>query len=177
MIRAVLHKRFCNLRISPIVLFILHSTVSRFLSKGNQVSRMIPRCFWDVVCITLLLLNTTEGCNVALDFRLKLTSCACFLGSGLKRIFHWNDRLFIFAKSLFSSRAEVLLSWITEHNDVSSGNSLSIEDNPSDKSLIFIKNNNGPSMEPWGTPVLTSDESKTCPLKQNSLFPISQKVA
>ena len=41
---------------------------------------MMPRCFWDVVCITLLLLNTSGGCDIALDLRLKITSCACFLG-------------------------------------------------------------------------------------------------
>ena len=113
-IRAVLGKRFCNLRIRPIVLFILHSTISICFSKGNRVSRMIPRCFWDVVCITLLLLllllllNTSGGCEGALDFRLKMTSCACFLWFELKLIFHWNAHLFIFAKSLFGSRAEVL---------------------------------------------------------------------
>ena len=123
-IRAVLGKRFCNLRIRPIVLFILHSTASRCFSKDNRVSRMIPRYFWDVVCIALWLLNTSVGCDIALDFRLKITSCACFLGSGLKLIFHWNAHLFIFAKSLFSSRAEVLLPWITEKKDVSSAKSI-----------------------------------------------------
>ena len=48
------------------------------------------------------------------------------------------------------------LPWITENKDVSSANSLAFEDNPSDKSLIYIKNNNGPSMEPCETPLLTS---------------------
>ena len=139
---------------------------------------MIPRCFWDTVCITLLLLlllNTIGGCNIILDFRLKMTFCACFLGSGLKLIFHWNAHLVFFVKSLFSSRVEVLLSWITENKDVLSAKSLVFEDNPSDKSLIYIKNNNGPSMEPWGTPALTSDQSGTCPFDKT--FSCSQKVA
>ena len=57
-------------------------------SKDNRVSRMIPRCLWDAACIKLLLLNTSSGCDVALDFRLKITSCACFFGSRLKLIFH-----------------------------------------------------------------------------------------
>ena len=39
---------------------------------------MIPRCFWDVVCTALLLLNVSVGCDIALDFRLKITSYACF---------------------------------------------------------------------------------------------------
>ena len=72
----------------PIVLFILHSTVSRCFSKENRASRVIPRCLWDAACIALLLVNTSDGCDVALDFRLKITSCACFFGSGLKIIFH-----------------------------------------------------------------------------------------
>ena len=53
-IRADLGKRFCNLRIRPIVLLILHN-LSRCFSKDNQVSRNITRCFWDVACIALLL--------------------------------------------------------------------------------------------------------------------------
>ena len=65
MIRAVLGERFCNLRIRPIVMFILHSTFSRCFSKDKRVTRMIPRKFWDVVGITLLLLNTSGVCDIA----------------------------------------------------------------------------------------------------------------
>ena len=60
---------------------------------------------------------------------------------------------------MFSSRAEVLLSWITENKDVLSAKRLVFEDNPSDRSLIYIRNNNGPRMEPWGTPALTSHQT------------------
>ena len=84
--------------------------------------------------------------------------------------------LFIFSKLLFSSRAEVLLSWITENKDVSSAKSLAFEDNPSDKSLIYIKNNNGPSMEPWGTLALTSDQSETCPFNKTLCFLFLRKL-
>ena len=45
--------------------------------------------------------------------------------------------------------------------DVSLVNSLAFEDNPSDTPLTYIENNNRPSMEPWGTPALTSDQSET----------------
>ena len=151
-------------------MFILCSTVSRCFSKYSRVSR----CFWDVVSVTLLLLllllNTSGRYDIALDFRLKMTSFACFLGSGLKLTFHWNAYLFTFAKSLFSSRAEVLLSWITENKDISSANNLVFEDNVSDKSLIYIRNDNGPSMETWGTPALTSDQSQTCPFNKTLCF-------
>ena len=88
----------------------------------------------------------------------------------VKLIFHWNAHLFIFAKSLFSSRAEALLSWITENKDVSSANSLVFEDNLSDRSLIYIKNNNGPSMDPWGTRALISDKSDTYPFNKTLCF-------
>ena len=88
MITADQGKRFCNVRIRPIILFTLYSTASRCLSKDNQASRIILGCFWDVACIALLLLNTSGRCNIALDFRPKITSRACFFGSGLKPIFH-----------------------------------------------------------------------------------------
>ena len=35
-----------------------------------------------------------------------------------------------------------------------SAKSLALEDKPSLKSLIYIKNNNGARMEPWETPAL-----------------------
>ena len=73
-ISEVLGKRFCNLRVRLIVLFILHSSVSRCFSNDNRVSRIITRCFWDIACVTLLLLlllllillNTSGRCDIAL---------------------------------------------------------------------------------------------------------------
>ena len=62
-----------------------------------------------------------------------------------------------------------MLSWITENNDVSSANSFAFKDN-TDKSLIYIKNNNGSSMEPWGTPALTSDQYETFPFNKTLSF-------
>ena len=53
---------------------------------------------------------------------------------------------------------------------MSSGNSLAFEDNPSDKSLTYIKSNNGPSIEPWGAPALTSDQPETCPFNKTLCF-------
>ena len=55
--------------------------------------------------------------------------------------------LLIFAKSLLSSRAQVLLTWITENKDVLSANSLRFEDNSYDESLIDIVNNNRPRIK------------------------------
>ena len=111
-IRADLGMGFCNLQTRPIVLFILHRTISRYFSKDKRVSRLIPIRFWDVACITIILLKTSGGCNIALDFRLKMTSCACFFRSLLKLILHWKVHLFILTKSLFNLRAEILPLWI-----------------------------------------------------------------
>ena len=80
------------------------------------------------------------------NFLLKMTSWACLLGSGLKLIFRWKAQSLIFFKSLFSSFAEVVMSCVTENRDVSSANNFALEDRSPDKS--FIKNNNGPKMEP-----------------------------
>ena len=41
--------------------------------------------------------------------------------------------------------------------------SLVLEDKPSTKLLIYIKNNSGPRMEPWGTPALTLVLEEDCP--------------
>ena len=46
--------------------------------------------------------------------------------------------------------------------EVSSAKSLVLEDTPSTVTLIYIKNNNSPRMEPWGTPTLTLDYEEGC---------------
>ena len=40
-----------------------------------------------------------------------------------------------------------------------------LERSPSERSLIQIKNNNGPRMEPWGTPRMTFVHMETWPLR------------
>ena len=128
---------------------------------------MIPRCFWDVVCITLLLLslNTAGGCNIALDSRLKMISCACFLRSGLRIIFYWKA-IHLSLPSRYSIQ-EQRYHGSQKKKDVSSANSPAFEDKPSDKSLINIKNNSRPSMEPWGT---QSSQSETLPFSKSLCF-------
>ena len=53
----------------------------------------------------------------------------------------------------------------TEQRDVSSTKSLQSEDTPFDPSLMSIRNNNGPKIEPWGTPALTFSQYEFCPFK------------
>ena len=81
-----------------------------------------------------------------------MTCWACLLGLELKLIFRWTAQSLIFCKSLFSSFAEVVMSYATENRDVSSANHFVLENRSPDKSFMYIKNNNGSKMEPWGTP-------------------------
>ena len=106
----------------------LKSGVNLF-QKNNLVSRMISRFFWDVAYIALLLWKLV-GVHIALDFRLKITSCACFLGSGLKLVFYWKVHVFIFDKSLLRLRAGVLISWITENKGKSAAIKAILQRNP-----------------------------------------------
>ena len=43
-----------------------------------------------------------------------------------------------------------------ENKDVSSANSLALEERPVVRSLMQIKNNKGSNMDPWGTSAVTS---------------------
>ena len=51
-----------------------------------------------------------------------------------------------------------------------SPNNLAFEDSPSDKLLIYIKNNSGPSIEPWETPALISDQPETYPFNKTVFY-------
>ena len=73
------------------------------------------------------IIKTTEGCDISFNFRLKIISWACLLGSGLKLIFHWNAQLLTFFKSLFISFAAVLMLCATLKRDVSSANKCRLE--------------------------------------------------
>ena len=91
-------------------------------------------------------------------------------GSGLKLIFHWNAQLLIFLKSLFKWAAEVLISRTTEKREVLSAKGLAFVDRSSERSLMQIKNNSGPSMDSWGTPASILVQWKTYPLKTTCYF-------
>ena len=47
-----------------------------------------------------------------------------------------------------------------ENREASSANSLALDDNPSDKSLIQTKKGNGPKIDPRRTPALTMVHEK-----------------
>ena len=90
----------------------------------------------------------------------KITSCAGFLGSGLKSIFHWHAHCKITLRSRFKYLADSLRSWTIKK--VSSANNLAIELSPSGRPLIYIKNNRGPRMDHCGTPALTGNQLDSC---------------
>ena len=135
-INACLGKVLCNLRRRPIVLFVWLWTLIKCSLKLRLASRITPRCFWYVLWLTVLLLKVRGGWFNFLVFLLKITSWACLLGSGLKLIFHWYAQLLIFTKSSFNSFLVLLLSRITENNDVSSANNLAFDERPFGRSLI-----------------------------------------
>ena len=62
-------------------------------------------------------------------------------------------------------------SLTTEKIDVSSAKSLGLESNPLGKSFMYTKKNNGPKIDPWGTPGLMEDHLDDWP----SLVPVSKK--
>ena len=151
------------MRKRPIVLLTLFRTLLRCSSKVNLTSNVTPRCFWEEVCKTLLLLKTKDGCGSFFILRLKITSWACLLGSGLKLIFHWKAHLLIFFRSSFNSLAEAFTSWTTENNDVSSAKSFTLEDKSSAKSLYQL------NIDPFGTAAWTLVQDEFCPLRILSL--------
>ena len=51
-----------------------------------------------------------------------------------------------------------------------SANNFAFDERPSARSFIYIKNRSGPSMEPWGTPALTSAQEEVCPLRNTFCF-------
>ena len=54
----------------------------------------------------------------------------------------------IFAKSLFSSSAEVFTLWATENNEVSQTNGLEFHNKLSAGSFMYIRNRSGTNMKP-----------------------------
>ena len=70
------------------------------------------------------------------NLRLKMTSWACLVVSGLKFIFHWVAQLLILSKSLLRLFVEVWMSCITENKDVSSAKSFALDGRASFRSLM-----------------------------------------
>ena len=64
---------------------------------------------------------------------------------------------------------------MTENKDMLSANNLEFEERPFDKSLIWMRKNNGPRTEPCGTPVVTLAQEETYPFNTTLYFQLSKK--
>ena len=117
-------------------LFALEIIEETWSDKFSFSSNIIPKCFWCVLLITSSLLKNNGEWIGLISLPEKITSCACFEGSGLKDIFHWKARELIFSRSWFKSDAELLELKTVENKDVSSANSFALVIKPSGKSLI-----------------------------------------
>ena len=109
------------------------------LIKLSFSSKWILKCFWLEFCITGEFLKCTMGWVTFWLLQEKTTSWACSVTSGLNDIFHWYTQLKILIKSSFSCNDDKLISWTTEKIEVSSPNSLAVDDKFLDRSLIYTK--------------------------------------
>ena len=88
---------------------------------------------------------------------------------------HRCAELLILPKSLFSSIPQLSTSCTAENNEALTANNLALDDNSSASSFIYIKNNNGLSIEPFDTPALTLVHVGTCPFKTTLCFLFRKK--
>ena len=75
-------------------------------------------------------------------------------------IFHLCAHSDIFCRSLFNTSAEVVLSCTTENREISSAKSFTVDSMFSEKSFMYIRKNNGPRIDPCGTPAFTGSHSE-----------------
>ena len=174
MISVSLDNKFQSLRKRSTALLTLANILLKWSSNVNLKSNMTPRCFWEKLWQTLLL-KTKGGWVDLLDLQLKIISCACLLWSRLKLIFHWKAHSLTFFKSSFNSFTEVFTSWKTENNDVSSAKCFALEVKLSDKSFVYVENNNGPRIDPWGAPAWTLVHDEFLPLSTTFCFLLLKK--
>ena len=132
-----LGNKFWSLERSTIALLNFLKIISSCYLKSNLERKTIPRCLWDSVRLKVLWLKIKHGWFVFWSFRLKIISCVCLVGSGLKFIFHWNAEVLILVKPLFDSLADLLIFSTTEYSDVSSANSFSWDARFSSFTIIY----------------------------------------
>ena len=129
------------------------------MSKDNFESKCRPKYFWESALLTGMLLKNILGWIFLVVFLLKMTSWACFVGSGLKLIFHWKAHLFISFRSLLRLLA-VLSGTLTVENS----------QRLSDKLLMYIRNKSGPNIDHWGIPILILAQVELWPLRITLCF-------
>ena len=140
------------------------------MSKDNFESKCRPKCFWESALLTGILRKNILRWIFLVVFLLNITSWACFIGSGLKLIFHLKAHLFISFRSLFRLLAILSGTLTVENRVVSSVNNLGLHWRLLDKSLMYIRNKSGPNIEPWGTPALILAQGELWPLRITLCF-------
>ena len=112
---------------------------------------------------------------LALNFSGIRTSWVCLKGSGLKFISIGKPNHLFFAKSLCRSLAVAFRSWTIGNREVSWGKSFGFVIKLSDKSLMYIRKNNGLNAEVWGTPASILLHKEYFPLKTTLCFLFDKK--
>ena len=143
--------------------------------KDTFESSMIPKCLCSSSFITDVLLKRISGWSVLLFFLENISSTACFFGSGLNDILQSCARCLINSKSWFMSLAAESGSLTTVNNDVSSAKSLTLHFKSSVRSFLYTRKNEGPRIEPWGTPAEISPQEEL-PIQNSSLSPVVEKT-
>ena len=115
------------------------------------LSKNIPKCFWVIDWITMLLLKLNGGWAHFWILQEKRTFMILLIGVWIKTNYQLKSTSFILFKSSFKFFADKSLLCITEELDVWSANSLGFETKLSDNSFIYFKKSSGPRIEPRGT--------------------------
>ena len=121
--------------------------------------KIIPKCLCSVTCNKFSPLNFMDNLDLFLFKEILIK----FVLRGLKSTSHLLAQFSIFVRSVFKSFSAILKSLYAFNKIVSSAYKLILLWIVSSRSLIKIKNNRGPRMEPSGTPARSSRSSENLP--------------
>ena len=89
-------------------------------SNVKDVSTIRRKYFCDETSSTALLFKRIGGYTTFFTLRVKITSCACLDGSGLKLAFYWKTHCVILSKSSENCLAAAFGSFVIVNKEVSS---------------------------------------------------------
>ena len=134
-----------------------------WLLKLSLLSKIIPRCLCKLVGVKILSLNLRVGSWISDRFLEKTISVACFQASGLKDIFQEYAHLDIKYRSSLSYRRTNTILHYWKYWCINSKKYM-FDCIPSGISLIKIRKERGPNIEPWGTPATIFVQFEVWPL-------------
>ena len=109
---------------------------------------MSPKCLWVSTFSTTRLLKYKLGCFGECSILVKTTFWVCLAESELKTIFYCSPHCQIFLSHYIAHILQIHILQISENKEVSSANSFTLLVKLSTISLIYIRKNNGPNIEP-----------------------------